>query len=137
MAVQNVTIRLSDSLYHQIRQRARRSQRSVEDEVVAVVEDALPVLDVLPGEVADELTQMSLLTDEELWQAARSRMTTAENRRMQALLFQRQREGLSSEEEMEAERLAQRQERVMLVRAKAASILNQRGHDVSKLMPAQ
>jgi plasmid stability protein len=137
MAVQNVTIRLSDSLYHQIRQRARRSQRSVEDEVVAVVEDALPVLDVLPGELADELTQMSLLTDEELWQAARSSMTTAENRRMQALLFQRQREGLSSEEEMEAERLAQRQERVMLVRAKAASILNQRGHDVSKLMPAQ
>ena len=57
MAVQNVTIRLTESVYHQVNLRARRMQRSVEEEVVAVVEDALPALDVLPTEIADEMGQ--------------------------------------------------------------------------------
>ena len=134
MAVQNVTIRLSESLYHQVNLRARRMQRSVEEEVVAVVEDALPALDALPAEIADEMGPMVFLTDHELWQAARATTTSVENRRMQALLLKRQREGLSPEEETEAERLAQRQERIMLLRARAATLLKERGQDVSKLI---
>jgi plasmid stability protein len=137
MALQSVTIRLSDNLYHQIRQRAKRTQRSVEDEVVAVVEGALPALDVLPSGLADEMAQMAFLTDGELWQAVRSSMTSAENQRMQALLLRGQREGLSLEDEHEIERLVQRQERVMLIRAKAASLLRLRGYDVSQLLHAQ
>lgn len=137
MALQSVTIRLSENLYHQIRQRAKRTQRSVEDEVVAVVEDALPALDLLPTGLADEMAQMAFLTDGELWQAARSSMTSAENQRMQTLLLRGQREGLSSEEGHEIERLVQRQERVMLIRAKAASLLRQRGYDISQLSQAQ
>ena len=118
MAVQNVTIRMSDQLYHQVEQRAGRMQRSVEEEVVAVVEDALPVLDFLLADIADELGQMVFLTDSELWHAAQTVMTAGENRRMQALVLKRQREGLSPEEELEAERLTMRQERVMLLRAR-------------------
>lgn len=137
MAVQHVTIRLSDNLYHQIRQRARRTQRSVEDEVVAVVQDALPELDLIPAELADEMAQMSFLTEGELWQAARTTMTPAENQRMQILAFYRQRERLSSEEAREIENLVQRQERVMLIRAKATALLRQRGCDVSDLMSAR
>lgn len=134
MAVQQVTIRLSDSLYHQVKQRARRMQRSIEDEVAAVVEVALPALDDLSLAVADELAQMALMTDEELQQAARLRMSASENQRMQKLVLQRQRNELSAEQEIEAERLAQRQERVMLVRAQAAALLQERGHDVSDLI---
>lgn len=137
MAVQNVTIRLSDTLYHQVKQRAGRMQRSVEEEVVAVVEDALPVLGALPAEIADEMGQMVFLTDRELWQATLTTMTSAENQRMQALLLKQQREGLAFEEEIEAERLAQRQERVMLVRAQAAALLKERGQDVSTLLQPQ
>ena len=118
MAVQNVTIRMSDQLYHQVEQRAGRMQRSVEEEVVAVVEDALPVLDFLLADIADELGQMVFLTDSELWHAAQTVMTAGENRRMQALVLKRQREGLSPEEEIEAEQLTMRQERVMLLRAR-------------------
>ena len=118
MAVQNVTIRMSDQLYHQVEQRAGRMQRSVEEEVVAVVEDALPVLDFLLADIADELGQMVFLTDSELWHAAQTVITAGENRRMQALVLKRQREGLSPEEELEAERLTMRQERVMLLRAR-------------------
>lgn len=134
MAVQQVTIRLSDSLYHQVKQRARRAQRSIEDEVAAVVEVALPVLDDLPLAVADELAQMALMTDAELRQAAYLKMTASENQRMQKLVLQRQRDGLSAEQEVEAERLARRQERVMLVRAQAVALLQEHGHDVSDLI---
>jgi hypothetical protein len=94
----------------------------------------LPALDELPLAVADELAQMAQMTDEELQQAARLTMTAAENQRIQRLLLQRQRDGLSAEQEIEAERLAQRQERIMLVRAQAAALLQERGHDVSDLI---
>ncbi|MCB0240672.1 MAG: hypothetical protein KDH08_18985 [Anaerolineae bacterium] len=134
MAVQNVTIRMSDQLYHQVEQRAGRMQRSVEEEVVAVVEDALPVLDFLLADIADELGQMVFLTDSELWHAAQTVMTAGENRRMQALVLKRQREGLSPEEEIEAEQLTMRQERVMLLRARAAALLRERGQNVSTLL---
>lgn len=133
MAIQNVTIGLSDTLYQQVKQRARRMHRSVEDEVVAVVEDALPVLNALPVEVADELDQMAFLSDDELRNAARSSMTSGENQRMQALLLKLQDMGLSPVETNEAEDLVQRQERIMLLRARATALLMDRGQDVSTL----
>lgn len=131
MAIQNVTIGLSDTLYQQVKQRARRMHRSVEEEVVAVVEDALPVLDALPVKVADELDQMAFLSDDELRNAARSSMTSAENQRMQALLLKLQDMGLSPVETNEAEDLVQRQERTMLLRARATALLMDRGKDIS------
>lgn len=137
MAVQQVTIRLSDSLYHQFKQRARRTHRSVEDELAAVVEVALPALDELSPAVADEMEQLAFLTDRELWQAARSQMTFVDSQRMQSLLLKQQRIGLSGDEAAEAELLTQQQERVMLVRAKAAALLRQRDWDVSELISHQ
>lgn len=137
MAVQNVTIRLSETLYDQVKQRAHRMRRSVEEEVVAVVEDALPVLDALPVEMVDEMEQLSFLSDQELWQAARATMTVAENQRMQWLLLKRQNERLSTDEEAEAELLVQRQERIMLLRGRAAMLLRARGQDVSSLIQPQ
>lgn len=131
MTVQNVTIGLSDTLYQQVKQRARRMQRSIEEEVVAVVEDALPFLDTLPVEISGELDQMAFLTDDELWNAARSSTTVTENQRMQALLLKQQDVGLSPDESAEAENLAQHQERVMLLHARAVALLKDRGQDVS------
>lgn len=80
---------------------------------------------------------MAFLTDQELWQAARSRLTSADSQRMQSLLFQQKRIGLSSDEAAEAEQLVQQQERVMLVRAKATVLLRQRNWDVSELVSQQ
>ena len=135
MALQKVTVRLPDALYRQIEQRARRMQRSVEDELVAVVAEALPTLEELPADIADELAQLAFLSDEELWQAARTTLAPEEAERMQALLLKRQREGLTPEEQQEAERLLHLYDRTMLVRAQAAVLLKERGHDISSLDP--
>lgn len=133
MTLQTVTVRLPDVLYQQIEQRARRMRRSVEDELVAVVAAALPTLDDLPADIADEMAQLAFLTDDELWQAARTTLTPHESERMQALLLKRQREGLTEQEQQEAERLLHRYDRTMLVRAQAAVLLKDRGYDVSNL----
>ena len=134
MAVQNVTVRLPDKLYDQIKRRAQRKQRSVEEEVAAVVAEAMPTQDDLPAGIGDELEQLAFLTDEELWRAAQSRLEASENQRMQTLMLKRQRDGLSQREQSEAERLVQRSNRIMLVRAQAAVLLKDRGYDVSGLI---
>ena len=134
MAVQNVTVRLPDKLYDQIKRRAQRRQRSVEEEVAAVVAEAMPTQDDLPAGIDDELEQLAFLTDEELWRAAQSRLAASENQRMQALILKRQRDNLSQREQSEAERLVQRSNRIMLVRAQAAVLLRDRGYDVSVLI---
>ncbi|MFQ5594707.1 MAG: hypothetical protein ACE5HA_11225 [Anaerolineae bacterium] len=133
MALQTVTVRLPDMLYQQIEQRARRMRRSVEDELVALVAAALPSMDDLPADIADEMAQLGLLTDDELWQAAVTTLTSRESERMQALLLKRQRETLTPQEEQEAKVLLHRYDRTMLVRAQAAVLLKERGHDISGL----
>jgi len=133
MALETVTVRLPDVLYRKIEQRARRMQRSVEDELVAVVAEALPALEELPADISDELDQLTFLSDEELWEVARTALPPEDSERMQALLLKRQREGLTPEEQQEAERLLHHYDRIMLVRARAAVLLKERGHDISTL----
>ena len=135
MAVQNVTVRLPDKLYDQVKRRAQRMHRSVEEEVAAVMAEALPAQDDLPTGVGDEMAQLAFLTDDELWRAAHSRVTAREAERMQTLMWKRQREGLTQREQSEAERLVQRSDRVMLVRAQSAALLKARGYDISELIP--
>lgn len=133
MSLQTVTVRLPERLYQQVKQRARQMHRSVEDELVAVVAAALPTLDDLPADIADDMAQLAFLTDDELWHAARTTLPTSEAERMQALLQKRQREGLTPQEEEEANHLAYHYDRTMLVRAQAAALLKERGRDISNL----
>ncbi len=83
----------------------------------------------------DELDQLAFLTDAELWQAARTRLHPADRNRMEGLLHKQQAIGLQPDELTEAEMLADRYDRTLLVRAKAAILLKARGHDVASLGP--
>jgi plasmid stability protein len=134
MALQPITIRLPKTVYQHVVQRASKMHRSVEDELVAVVTAALPNLGDIPADIANDMAQLSFLTDKELWQIARTTLTSQEAEQMQALTWKRQREGLTAAEQQETEQLLQRYNRIMLVRAKAAVLLKERGHDVSTLL---
>jgi hypothetical protein len=134
MALQPITIRLPQAVYQYVEQRARQMRRSVEDELVAVVTAVLPTLEDPQTDIASDLSQLAFLTDEELWQAARKTLTSQEADRMQALTWKRQREGWTAEEQQETEHLLHRYNRIMLVRAKAAVLLKERGHDISSLI---
>jgi hypothetical protein len=133
MSFQTVTVNLPETLYEQVKQHARQTQRSIEDELVAMVMAALPTVDDLPADLAHEIKQLAFLTEDELWQAARTTLTANDSKRMQELIEKRQHEGLSPDENLEIEQLAYRYDQTMLVRAQAAALLKERGQDISSL----
>jgi plasmid stability protein len=137
MVLQSITVRLPDLLYRRVEHRAQRMRRSIEEELVDVVSAALPTADDLSPDIAGDLAQMVFMTDAELWQAAQTELPLQDSAKMQALMFKRQREGLTTAEEREAKRLAHRADRTMLVRSRAAALLQDRGHDISSLRPAK
>jgi plasmid stability protein len=134
MTVHPVTLDLPSTLYSRVRERSVRTQRSVEDELLDVLASAIPASEELPPDLAEALAPLALLDDAALWRAASSHLPVAVAARLEALHLKRQGEGLSDAESADVARLVRRYERVMLVRARAAALLKQRGHDVSSLL---
>lgn len=93
----------------------------------------LPTLDDLSSKLANELAQLELFNDSDLWQVAQTTLSKEEAAQMQTLVCKQQRDGLTVSEKMQAKRLLQRYNRTMLVRAKAAVLLKERGFDISAL----
>ncbi|MFO7679811.1 MAG: hypothetical protein R6X34_07145 [Chloroflexota bacterium] len=133
--MQTVTISLPDHVYRQVKQRSQQNQREIADELVSVVIEALPEADARTDWEAD-LAQLALLSDDELWAAARTQATEAENEQMQQLLARQKRLGLTTAEQEELTLLANFFRRIMLVRAEAAVLLKDRGHDIRSLGPS-
>jgi len=132
MAVQNVTLSIPSELFEQIRERAERGHRSVEDETLELLASAVP--ESLPKELVDVVKELPFLDDEGLWRAARSHVAAAVAAELESLHFKQQREGLSVAEREAMDGLTQQYERALLVRAQAAAILRARGHDVNGLL---
>ncbi len=130
MTLETVTLQLPQTIYRRVKSQAIQKHRSVEDELVSVVTDALPVSDTF----GDDLEQLTFLTDEELWQAAKMTFSQVEATRMQELVWQRQAGKLTGAEQDEIEILLSRYRRMMLVRAKSAVLLKGRGFDISILL---
>ncbi len=136
MPNQAVTLHLPEPIYRQLSQRAAQTHRTIEAETLALLATALPEPDELPAGLTETLDAMAVLDESALWTAARSRMDPAAADTLQKLNLKRQREGLTDGESQEAASLLREYERVMLIRAQAAALLKQRGHDVSSLLAA-
>ncbi len=136
MAIQTRTVQLPDRLYAQLRRRAEQANRTVEAELVDLVATAMPEQDELSDALSVELAGLEHLGDEALWKAARSRLAATMSRRLEKLHHKRQRDGLTEMEDRALAELVRQYERAMLIRARAAALLKQRGHDVSKLVGA-
>jgi plasmid stability protein len=134
MAVRPVTLNLPDPLYEQLRRRAEQTERTVEAELLEVVAAAVPAAGELPASLAEALAPLDLLDDDALWRAARSRLPAPAAERLADLHVQRQRASLALAEIDELAALVRQYEQAMLVRARTAAILGQRGHDVSSLL---
>jgi len=135
MTVQTLTIDLPESV-RQVQLQSRDSLRTVAEEVVATVINALPTNTKISPDIDEELASLEYLSKEELWDAARTQMPLEINERKQLLVEKQQREGLVPSEQAEAQSLSYYHDRVMLVRAKAAVLLKRRGEDISSLSPS-
>lgn len=127
---QTVTLALPEPLYTRLQERASRSSRSVEEETLDVLATAVPAT---PEDLLRPLREMlSQFEDTALWSAARSTFDAAD--RVSELHEVRSERGLSGDERKELDGLLARADRVMLVRAQAAVLLKERGHDISVLL---
>ena len=133
MNSQQVTITLPETIYQRLKRQSQLMQRSVADELVAVVTASLPEQETLPTDIEQALSALDLFTDEELRRAARLTAPADKTERMQVLVEKQQLEGLTESEKQEAAVLSHFFNRVMLVRAKAA-VLKERGHDVDQFL---
>ncbi len=134
-----VTLNLPNQVYESFKRKADQSQRSVEDELLAVViaqkpEPVNSETEVLPAELMKKLEAMELLDDETLWRAARP-LSAKRATQLSKLNDKHQREGFLSPTEVgQQKELVREYERVMMVRAKALALLKQRGLDISELL---
>lgn len=134
MAVQAVTVNLPGPLYEWLARRATRTHRTVEAELVDAVATLPDAPDELPADMAEAISALHLLDDEELWRAARQSLALEKATEIEELHLKRQKEGLSASEVESLATLMKEYRRTMLVRSRSAALLKQRGHDVSGLL---
>ena len=133
MPDRTMIITLPEPLYQHLLSRAEHAGRSLEDEVTELLSTSVIDSDQLDPELEDQLASMALLDDQSLWRAARNRLAADVTARLETLNLKAQDEGLTDAEAQESAALIRRYERGMLVRAEAAYLLKQRGHDVDPL----
>ncbi len=134
MSVQAITLHLPGSLYDLFQRKAKQSHRSVEAVLLEAVTAAAPEDDELPPDLSRALSQLSSLDDRSLWLAAKDRLSDAALSELEILNLKQQREGLAEDEAVRLAELARGYERVILLRAEAACLLKERGHDISVLV---
>jgi plasmid stability protein len=133
MVAQTVTLNVPEPIYARLRERAQRSNRTVEDEALEVLAAVVPDSAELPAELADAIAALKLLDDEELWRAACSSLSADQAAKLEELHLKRQSEGLTDAEAARLAELVRQYERAMLLRARAILLLKERGHDVARL----
>lgn len=123
-------LQLSPDAQAALEARATAHSRSLKDEARALLEAAL----VAEPSDDDQLEQLSILDDAQLWQVAKRRVPDEQSERVQVLVERQQREGLSADEAAKALQLQHYAQRTMRLRAEAAALLRRRGHDVNSLL---
>src|SRR5580765_3664682 len=119
MTSQILTIEIGEPLYQRLKERAERTQRTVEAETLSLVAEGILDLEQLEPELAAAVADLRFLDDAALWQAARMQMAPADAERLELLHLKRQSDGLSTDEAAEARRLTGLYERIMVLRAEA------------------
>ena len=132
----SLTVQMPEKLLRSLQRRALQSRQPVGKEVVELIESALSQADLRDTDITELLQPLETMTDDDLWNAAESRLPKTLARKLESLHSKRQREGLTKAEREQAQMLAQQYERGLLIRAQAAAVLKARGHDVARLLPS-
>ena len=135
MSIRPVVLQLPDDMYDRLQQRAEQAHHTLESELLEVLASAVTASDELSRNLAEALSSLAFLDDDDLWRAARSHLPKESAARLESLHLKAQRVGLTDREKTEEAALLRKYERCMLVRAEAAALLNHRGHDIHMLAP--
>lgn len=128
---QTITLHLPDLIYQQVTRMAQTLRRPVEEILLDAVTTALPPLAGLPNEMADDLSNLAFVNDEELWQIARSTLSKDHYEQMDALLAQKGQGQLTLAEQRKIDQLLLEYQTHVLRRGQAAVLLQNRGYKMS------
>ncbi|MCP3959685.1 MAG: hypothetical protein GY719_17695 [bacterium] len=134
MPAHAITLELPETLYRRFRQRSEWTHRSLETEILDAVAAGASVEDELSPDLVEAIEALQTLDDEELWRLGKEAMSREVSEELEALHFKQRDEGLNPSEDATRARLMHEYERTMLIRAQAAKLLKDRGHDVSGLL---
>lgn len=132
--MQSINVDIPGPVFESLSRRAEDAQRTVADMARELIVNSVPLDDGISPAVALELAKMPEWSDAELWDAARMRVPTSDSDRLEELNFHGSAGTLTPAERDEQRSLLANCDRVMLVRAQAAVLLKERGHDISVLL---
>ena len=132
----SLSIRVSERLLQSLKRRATRQHKSLEKEVADLLATGLQQSDMSADDVVELLQPLEMLTDDDLWNAVRSRLPRRLSSELEKLHQKRQRDGITKSERARARLLTDQFERCLVIRARAIELLHARGHDVSRLLPS-
>jgi hypothetical protein len=125
-----VSIQIPERIFHRLQRIAEATYLPIEDVLATTVSVALPQSPNLPPELADDLTAMTMFSDEALWAAAESSLSPSQRCRLNQLSHAGGQRPLSAAESAELAQLADLYDRAVLRRARALAILAHRGFAV-------
>lgn len=128
--MQAVTLELPDSLYRAARQVAAATGEPLESVLQASIAHALPPLDDVPANEAADLASLALLDDADLWQIARSTMSTEKQAELHELLDRQSADDLTPAEQDRLQALVDTYGQLTVRKAHAYLLLARRGYRV-------
>jgi hypothetical protein len=130
MADQPITLHIPEHIYDRARQIADTTGQPIEAVLLRELENAF--LPPLPSEEQAELNALKQLSDAALWTIAREQMPAALQERMQTLMDGNTNGSLSEAESQELAQLVEQSQQLMLRKGKAAALLTERGHQITR-----
>jgi paraquat-inducible protein B len=129
-----ITLQLPENLYQRLNHTAQATQQPLEDIILrAIATGSPPDWDDVPAELQPDLAALDRLSDEALWEIARSRKTAADLERYDELLERNREHTITADERLELTALRQEADRFMICKAQASALLRWRGHLLSPL----
>ncbi len=114
MPAKSLTVAVPESLLKQIRTRARQAKRNVEAEVVTLLSEAVSDVDRLPPGIVEELASIEHLNDAALRDAMAPILTKKQAKRLAALNYKAQDDGLTDAEKLERDQLLHTADKSMI-----------------------
>jgi hypothetical protein len=129
MLVETVTLQLPEPLYRRLESNARAMNQTLEDTALHALQvGSPPDWDDVPAEFQTKLAEMDRLSDDALWQIARSNKSEQQMDRYNELVEKNEIDRLTESERLELERLRNEIDRFVLHKAHANALLRWRGH---------
>jgi plasmid stability protein len=95
MSAKSLTVAVPESLFKQIRTRAKQAKRTVEAEVVTLLSEAVSDVDRLPPDIVEVLANVEHLDNAALRDAMTPILTKKQAKRLAALNYKAQEDGLT------------------------------------------